>query len=265
MYSKTVQLRSDTMDYVVFGTGNKPLVILVGLEDGLKTVRGSGLILARFFSALRKQFRVYVFSRRNHLPKDYTIRQMATDQHEAMNLIGIEKAAVLGISMGGMIAQWLAIDYPETVTKLVIAISASKSNPAMNKLGNEWITLAEQQRLGELIVDSLEKTFTETYIKRYRSFYPVIRKLKKTKSIQRFIIQANACLRNNSYNELHKIDCPTLVIGGTDDQVVGPNTSQEMAEKIPNCQLLLYEGVGHGAFKESETFNKDILSFLLNN
>ena len=69
----------------------------------------------------------------------------------------------------------------------------------------------------------------------------------KPKSFERFIILANACLKHNAYDDLGKIKAPTLVIGGADDKIVTGEASKEIAEKIPDSQLYMYEGLGHGA------------------
>ena len=100
-------------DYICFGTGKRIFIILPGLGDGLKTVKGTALPMSLMYRMFAKDFTVYMFSRKQDLPADHTTRDMARDLKEAMDALGIEKASVLGVSMGGMIAQWLAIDYPE--------------------------------------------------------------------------------------------------------------------------------------------------------
>ena len=80
--------------------------------------------------------------------------------------------------------------------------------------------------------------------------------------ISRFIIQANACTQHNTYNELDRIRCETLVIGGDSDKVVGKNSSEEIAEKIPTSKLVIFKGLGHMAYEEAKDFNHQVLSFL---
>ena len=108
----TLNIGDITMDYICFGTGKRILVMLPGLGDGLRTVKGTAVPLAFAYREFCKDFTVYAFSRKNELPEGYTTRDMAKDQAEAMGQLGIPKADILGVSMGGMIAQHLAIDYP---------------------------------------------------------------------------------------------------------------------------------------------------------
>ena len=115
---ETVEIDNTTMDYVAFGKGTKPLVIIPGLS--LNRVRGAGLSLAYMYRIFAKDYRVYVFDRKEVISETYTIKEIAKDTAYVMNEIGISKACVFGVSQGGMIAQYLAIDYPELVEKLVL-------------------------------------------------------------------------------------------------------------------------------------------------
>jgi pimeloyl-ACP methyl ester carboxylesterase len=108
-------LDNDTMNYIMFGKGTKPLVILPGLGDGLSPVHGQlqAVIFAINYKKFAEQFKVYIFSRKNSLTENYSTRDMAEDQAEAMKTLGLSKAYVMGVSQGGMIAQYLAMDHPE--------------------------------------------------------------------------------------------------------------------------------------------------------
>jgi pimeloyl-ACP methyl ester carboxylesterase len=113
-----------------------------------------------------------------------------------------------------------------------------------------------------LMIDTFEKMFTENYLKKYRWLYPILGRVGKPKSFDRFIVMANACTMHNSYDELYKIQSPTLVIGGDSDRVVGKDTSQEIAKQIHGSKLLIYEGLGHGVYEEAKDFNQQVISFL---
>ena len=251
------------MDYVSFGYGEKHFVILPGLSDGLKTVYKQEKVLAVYYKKFAQRFRVYIFSRKNKLEHDCTTRDMARDLKAALEKLGISKAYVMGVSQGGMIAQYLAIDYPDMVEKLILGVTVSRSTVTMQKVVKSWIEMAASNDYRHLIIDTMEKTYTKKYLKRYKLTYPIVSRIGKPKDFSRFLIQAQACINHNSYNELDKIKCSTLVIGGDSDKVVGKNTSQEMAEKIKNSKLVIYEGLGHGAYEETKDFNHQVMDFLL--
>ena len=110
MYSAknaTLSMNGKTMDYVTFGKGKQPLVIIPGLGDGLQTVKGKAQLFSLSYRLLAKRYKIYVFSRINELRQGYTTRDMAADVAEAMETLNLDTAYVMGISQGGMIAQWL--------------------------------------------------------------------------------------------------------------------------------------------------------------
>lgn len=250
------------MDYVSFGTGSDILIMLPGLGDGLTTVKGMAVAMAITYRMYAKNYKVFIFSRKNKLNAGYSTRDMAKDQAEAMKALGISKAYVLGVSQGGMIAQYLAIDYPELVEKLVLAVTLLKQNETIQKVVKNWIHLAEQKNVQALIIDTAEKSYSEHYLKRYRVLYPLLGKIGKPKDFSRFHIQALSCIRHDTYEELDRIICPTLVIGGNRDKIVGATASRELAEGIQNSELFLYNDLGHGAYEEAEDFHDRVMDFL---
>ena len=257
----SVRIGDSDMHYVTFGEGADTLIMLPGLGDGLHTVKGLAVPMSMTYRVFAKKYKVYVFSRKNHLEEWYSTRDMARDQAEAMNTLGIRKANVLGISQGGMIAQYLAIDHPELVEKLVLAVTLSKQNELIQNVVGHWISLAERGDYKNLMTDTAEHSYSEKYIKKYRLLYPVLGTLGKPKDFRRFLIQAKSCISHNAYSNLDKITCPTLVIGGECDKIVGAAASRETAEKIHHCKQYIYAGLGHAAYEESEDFNERVLEF----
>lgn len=258
-----VNIGDTDMDYVSFGYGSKTLVLLPGLSDGLVTVKGKALLLAKPYRIFFKNYTVYMFSRKNKMPEGYSIRDMAADQARVLQNLGITKACVMGVSQGGMIAQYLAIDYPEMIEKLVIAVSAPKVNEVIQDCVGRWIQFAEQGDHKSLMVDIAEKGYSEKYLKKYRNLYPILGKIGRPENYNRFFINANAILGFDAYEELDKIACPTYIIGGNEDKTVGVKASYEMKDKIKDSELYIYKGLGHAAYDEAKDFNGRIYEFLL--
>ena len=259
----SVQVGNSAMDYISFGDGNKNLIMLPGLGDGLTTVKGMALVFSVLYRIYAKEFTVYVFSRKNHLQEGYSTREMAKDHAEAMAVLGISKADILGVSQGGMIAQYLAIDYPDLVNKIVLAVTSATSNEIMKKVVGVWIEMAMQGNYKDLMIDTAEKSYSERYLKKYRRIYPFIGRIGKPKSFKRFLIQAASCISHNAYAELDKIVCPTLVIGGDCDKIVGTAAASAIAEKISQSELFIYNGLGHAAYEEAKDFHERVLNFLM--
>ena len=250
------------MDYLSFGSGSKYLIMVPGLGDGLKTVKGVAFPFSVMYKCFTAEYTVFSFSRKNTLAEGYSTRDMAADIVKAMELLNIPRADILGVSQGGMISQYLAIDFPDKVNKLVLTVTCSKSNDSINSTVGSWIKMAETGDYKSIYVDMIEKIYSEKYQKRNRLFLPVMSMFGKPKDLNRFIIMAKACITHNSYNELEKIKCPTLIIGGKCDKIVTGKASEEIAEKISGSEIFMYDGLGHGAYEEAKDFNDRVRDFL---
>ena len=249
-------------DYVRFGAGSRNLVILPGLGDGLQTVKGTALPMAWMYRMFSKDFTVYMFSRKANLPRDHSTRDMARDLREAMDALNIQKAQILGVSMGGMIAQWLAIDAPEKVDRLILTVTASRPNSILTSSIQEWIRHARQNDHRALMASNLYAIYSDDYCRKNSWMIPVLGVVTKPKSYDRFLIQAEACLNHNAFPCLSSIHAPTLVIGGEQDRALGPDASRELANQIPDAQLKIYSQWGHGLYEEAKDFNQLVYNFL---
>ena len=258
----TLDIDGTTMDYISFGKGKRNLVVILGLQDGMKTVKGSAVQLSMMFPKFGEEFRVYAFSQKNGLPEGFTTRDMAEDVYRAMKQVHIESADVIGVSMGGMIAQYLAIDHPEVVKKLVLVVTLSQPNHVVRANAGNWISMIESGDYRSYMKDSAEKMYTEGYQRKHRLLFSLIGNFGKPDDFSRFRTMLNACLTHNSYDELDKIKCPTLIIGGMKDRIVTGRASVEIAEKIPGSRLFIYGELGHGLFQEAKDFQNRIISFL---
>ena len=251
------------MDYICFGKGPRTLVMIPGVGDGLKTVKGMALPFACLYRELARDFTVYVFSRRVDLEPDTTTRQMAEDLNTALEALGLSQVSLVGVSQGGMISQWLTIDHPEMVSRLVLAVTLSRPNPTVQDVIGRWTKMAEDGDYKGIMLDTAERSYSEKRLKKARRMYRFLGNVGKPKSFDRFLIQAQSCVTHDSYEQLPQITCPTLVIGGTDDRIVTGEASVEIARKIKGSRLKMYEGLGHGLYEEAPDFIRRVGSFCL--
>lgn len=258
---KTMTFEKDgtTLDCAAFGTGHKALILIPGLS--FQRVKGAAFPLACLYRAFSKKYTVYVIDRKEAVPAEYTIREMADDTAFVMGQIGLSGADVFGVSQGGMIAQYLAIDYPCLVHRLVLGVTASRRNEVMERVIGGWVEMAEQRDDEGIVRDMLPKMYSTAYQKKYGWLFPILAKTGKPRDLDRFIALAKACLTCNAYPELDKISCPVLVLGGKQDQIVTGAASEEIAEAL-GCKIHLYDTLGHGAYEETPDFNRRIRSFL---
>lgn len=255
----TLQLDNTSLDYAVFGKGTKPLVIIPGLT--LRDVKGAGWSLAYMYRIFAKDYRVYVFDKKKMILEGCTIKNLADDLAHAMKKLKIQNAHIFGVSQGGMVAQYLALDYPELVDKLVLGVTLSRNNPTVENVIANWLRLSEQNDFEGIVADMLEIMYSESYVKKYRWLFPILTKLSKPKDMTRFMTLAKSCLTCNIYERLDEIKNPVFVMGGKQDQIVTGKASEEIAEKL-DCPIYMYEDLGHSAYEEAADFNKRIFDFL---
>lgn len=258
-----LKIGNTDMDYISFGTGKRILIMIPGLGDGMMTVKGKALPFAWAYRMFAKDFTVYLFSRKNELEEGCSIRDMAKDLKIAMDKLGIKKADIMGVSQGGMIAEYMAIDYPEVVNKLILVVTIGRQNECIQSNVKRWIALAEQNRYGEAMKDITVRMYTEEYIQKYRIILNVVGLFPGPKNKVRFLRMAKSCIKHSLFEELMQIKAPTLIIGGERDETVTGEASREIAKQIKGSELYMYEEYGHGLYSEAEDFNQRVFDFLL--
>lgn len=259
---KTLYFNDKSMDYVTFGKGNQPLVIIPGLGDGLQTVKGMAMPFSITYRILAERYKIYFFSRINELRWGYTTRDMASDVAEAMEVLNITSAYVMGISQGGMIAQWLAVNFPEKVENLVLAVTTAK----LSNLGRDriscWLNLSQTGNYKDLMIDIARHSYTTKSFGKFKYLYRIMGIFGHIKDKQRISIQALSCLKHDSLDFLEKINCPTLIIGAEKDDVLGVDGSFGLHHHIRGSQLIILPGCGHALYEQNKDFQKRVLVFL---
>lgn len=248
-----------SFDYIQFGTDKKNLVMIQGLNTN--GIKGAAMSLAYMYRMFAKEYTVYLFDRRDEVYEGITAKDFAKDIAAAMDELGLKNADVFGVSQGGMIAQYLAMERPDLVNKVVLAVTASRNNETIENVVQNWIAMTEQGDFTALVRDMAEKMYSDAYVKRYQLFMPLLTLFQKPKDVKRFLILAKSCLTCNAFDLLEKIQCPVFVIGGTQDKVVTGEASEEIAEKL-GCEIYMYEELGHAAYEEAADFNQRVLNFL---
>jgi len=259
---KTLYFNDKSMDYVTFGKGKKHLVIIPGLGDGLQTVKGMAMTFSITYRILAEHYKIYVFSRINELRRGYTTRDMAADVAEAMETLNLDTAYVMGISQGGMIAQWLAVDFPGRVQRLILAVTTAEPSQLARERIEHWQKLSQSGNFKHLMLDIAQHSYTQKSYQKWRFLYNIMGRLGRIKDEKRIVIQSQSCLEHNSLEVLKEIHCPTLVLGALEDDVIGVKGSKELAKAISGCQLLILKHSGHALYEENKAFQEAVCEFL---
>lgn len=254
-------LSDQGVDYVTFGKGDKNLIIITGLS--LQRLNDlSNLAIYALFYQYTKEYKVYIFDRKDHIEEGITIEDMADDLYHSLEALHIDNASIIGISQGGMIAQLFAIKYPQKVKKLVLALTLSRNNTLSRKTIRGWIEMTEKGDMDKLNKDVMNKSFSSPVLKKlYWTNNLFLRSVSKEKR-NRFVRLAKSILAFDCYSLLDKITCPTLVLGAKKDMVLGVDGARELAKRIPHASYYEFDKLGHAAYVESRRFNKVLLEFL---
>ena len=252
------------MEYAVFGNGPKPFVLIPGLS--LRSVLASANSVETSYKIFKEEYTVYLFDRRKNMPAVYPIYEMAHDLAASLNALGINNSAVVGMSQGGMIAQYMAIENPRLVAQLVLCSSSSKAEAQQDEVLGIWEKLARAGQSEELVNRFVEDAFSPSFLQRYRRALLAMYKNLTAEELLRFAITSEACSGMDTFERLGKIKCPTLVLGADLDRVVTYGASVKMVEKLKaenvSHEFFTYEGYGHAAFDEAKDYKERILDFL---
>ena len=262
----TTQVGSHTVYYDEQGVGH-PLLLLSGLG-------GTRLGWWKQVEPLSARYRVINMDNRDAGDSalgtgPYTIGDLAEDVAGVILNLDLGPAYVVGISMGGMIAQELAIRHPHLVDKLVL-VSTTAGGPAAVQARPEIAALL--MRPEEDIEARVRHTFTLICGEGYMAAHPqdldqiVAHSIAKPMSPDSYMRQLGACFQHittGCADRLGQVAAPTLVIHGDCDPLIPYENGQYLAAHIPGARLSSYPGVGHlSTVEAAERFNRDVIEFL---
>lgn len=264
---KFVESQGTTICYHERGSGD-PLILLMGFG-------ADGALWEKHAAVYEKHYRCIIpdnrgVGRSGQPQGPYTTKMMAEDTIAVMNHAGVAKAKVAGISMGGAIAQELALRYPQRVSALLLVSTWPRFNTYAKSV---------YENLKHIRVSASRSHFTELlqlwifappyFEDHYAELKTAADTAEETPYLQTrngFEGQLDACINHDSTSRLHNIDCPTLITVGLMDIFTPPAFSQILHTNIRGSKLSTYPEGGHvHHWEDLERFNRESLDFLLNN
>ena len=239
------------LPFVRFGEGPRKLVVFPPINDALQDVSEGARFWRWYLRGFADDYTVYLVSRRRGLPSGYTTRDMAADYGEAFRE-SIGPAHVMGLSLGGLVAQHFTADHPEHVESLVIGVAARGLGLEGQEIVRRWIGLARAGRWRELHAEMVVSMYTGLR----RPLYDLLARLlggavvRNPAAREDFVVSAEAALNHDADDSLQAIAARTLVVGGAQDRLFPAALQSDTAGRIPGATVRLFEGVGHGAFDE---------------
>ena len=248
------------MDYLHFGKEDgEKFVILPGLA--LKSVMGAAEAIISAYALIAEDYDVYLFDHIREEPEGYDIAGMAADTLAAFEELGLDRVHLMGVSMGGMVAQMLTLTAPQRVSSLVLcstAMNTAHSDPAVFA---NWKALAEARNTPALMAAFGENVYTPSFYARYKDIIIASGDGATEQDYRNFLVSLEAIRGFDVHDRIRNIACPVFVLGAGDDRVLGAQAASDLAEAL-NCPYYIYEGYGHGVYDEAPDYLARIAAFL---
>jgi pimeloyl-ACP methyl ester carboxylesterase len=243
--------------------GGPPVLLIQGLGADKHGWDLQRLALAPRYRALALDNRGAGRSDKPHAP--YSLEQMAADAIAVLDDASVETAHVVGASMGGAIAQILALQYPERVRSLTLACTACRNPAWRQELLRSWAEAARRDGMGAMTREAGRWVIGPRSFRRLWPLFGWLGPLALARPPHAFIAQCDAILRvdDDQAELLGTITAPTLVVVGNQDILTPRGDSEELADRIPTAELVVISGAAHGLMVEhATTFNRVLLDFL---
>lgn len=253
-----------TLYYESHGKG-EPLVLLPDLGYDVTSLWAQVPRLSQEFRCIAIDNRGVGRSSKPSSP--YTIKLLAEDVINVLDHIRIERAHFFGVSMGGAIAQEIAINYPERVGKMALLASWPRADRYLTSLFELFrdvkrsvdpLTFEREVALWSFTRDYFDEHYDDLE-KRQRASLDVPYPTPSTT----FARQAEACIAHDTLERLPQVTAPTLALVGDRDIFTPPKFSAQISEAIPDSKLEIIDGAAHAAhWEKSEDVNEQVIAFL---
>lgn len=260
----TCSERGTRIHYEVTGrAGGEPLLLIQGLGADHR-----GWAFQRF--ALGRRYRLYLVDNRGAGGSDkpsgtYDLEEMAEEALAVLDAEGVATAHVMGASMGGVLAQIIAVRHPERVRSLVLACTASRHHTWRKDLLEGWADTAERRGMRALAPQAVRWLVGPRAHRRFHLPFRVLSPFVLNVPAHAFAAQARAILAfpDDIRELLREVTVPTMVIVGSQDILTPLADSEELCELLPHAELHVIGGAAHGLMVEhAGTFNERVLDFL---
>jgi 3-oxoadipate enol-lactonase len=247
--------------YELRGAGD-PIVMIHGAQGDQSMFNGMAADFAGEYRVLTFDQRGSGLSAKPDMP--YSIAMLADDTAALMDHLKIVRAHIIGVSMGGMIAQEFALRHPNKVRSLVLGCT-TPGGPNSIRMGGDALTSAYSTRpmtpeeRGKALA---EAAFTKGYLAKHPEIIASMIESRRSRPIDNsaFPHRMKAAQEHNTYDRLGEIRSPTLVITGKDDALISWENSRILAERIKGAEQVILEPAGHCFWMEQPKESHDAIA-----
>lgn len=258
----TVHLNDIDTNYQLEGEGPETIVLVNGLADALESWDFQVPAL------LQAGFRVLRFDNRGIGGTDaptgpYTSRMLADDAKALVDELGITDFHLVGVSMGGMIAQEYALNYPQDLTSVTLACTYAAPGPFCSRMFSMWQEMAQKMSVPFVMRDVTLWAFTVPFFSEQpetaAEFEAEMAGLDM--SVEAYLSQLNVIQKHDTTDRIAQLTVPTLVLAGQEDILIPTRLSHQLHDLVPGSEWASVPG-GHACLWESpDPFNEAIIAF----
>jgi 3-oxoadipate enol-lactonase len=219
-------------------------------------------------AALKSVYRVLRYDTRGHGGTDapegpYTLEQLAEDARALLQALGIPKTHFMGISMGGMIGQVLALKDSGMLLSLVLCDTSSRIPEEALPIWEERIGLAQKQGMDTLVEPTMERWFTASFRRKPLPELEKVRRMIRTTPLKGYVGCSRAIMRLNLTERLREITLPTFIVVGEEDPGTPVAASRAIHEQIKGAELVILKSAAHlSNIEQQDAFNTAVMGFL---
>lgn len=260
----SVKINDINMYYEIQGAGF-PLILIMGLRRNLEWWYCQ-------IPELSRHFRVVTFDNRGAGRSDkpdmeYSIRLFADDTAELIEVLGLQSAHILGVSMGGYIAQELAINYPDKVKSLILGCTGAGGGRAVLMSPERTKKFMANDGLSpeEILRKDMDIYFSDGFIAEHpdaiEEFIDI--SLRYYQPAFAFMRQLAACQKHDTAGRVGRLRHPVLLMTGDDDYLVPHQNTLILKELLPGAELHIFSGLRHAFFiEQAAAFNRKVIEFI---
>ncbi|MBV9279110.1 MAG: alpha/beta fold hydrolase [Chloroflexi bacterium] len=254
-------INSHALDYDISGSGAETIVFI----HALGVTREMWWPQVEHF---QRDYRVVVYDAAGHDSPPPTggqpsLADYAHDLHGLMLGLGIERPRLVGISMGGMLAQVYAIHYPRELTSLVLACTTAGYADEARRQLEQRAAMAEGEGMSPLVDATVGRWFTPDFREEHPEVINRIRAMLATADPRAYAMAARAVAAVDTRGDLPRIAVPALILRAEHDASMGPEAAAALRDGIPRAEIQVIDDAAHlCSVQRPDAFNRAVSDFL---
>lgn len=244
------------IEYMKFGNSPRTMILLPGLN--LQPLSEMPRDFRNLYDIFADDYTAYIFEYRESPKEGLKLEDMADDAAQAIQELGLKDIYLCGVSLGGMVAQWLVLKYPQYFKKMVLCSTVSKINE--DNRAFHWEDFARKKDIISLIDQYMKDVYTKEYYEKGIDVMISLYKDISDDNLKDLICYLESVRGFDVTDRLSQIQIPVKVFGSKKDKLFTLEQMKQTADLI-GCESYFYEGYSHKVYDEAPDFKEKIYNF----